>query len=177
MTATPSARGGSHRASRPSFRPGKGARTPSPTTRNNTRRARPWNGASAGSRGGRRVATRYDQYAYRFLGFLYLAGAWIWLKSYLPRSKPFNTLREWLWPYRRSADCPLSSARAASPAAARLCRSDTRTCSSRGSPSRSLGSGTAPAALPPVRRATSTSSAVHVSLNAAPTAAAPIGAA
>ena len=30
---------------------------------------------------GRRVATRYDQYAHRFLGFLYLAGAWIWLKS------------------------------------------------------------------------------------------------
>ena len=32
---------------------------------------------------GRRVATRYDKYAHRFLGFLYLAGAWIWLKSYL----------------------------------------------------------------------------------------------
>ena len=31
----------------------------------------------------RRVATRYDQYAHRFLGFLYLTGAWIWLKSYL----------------------------------------------------------------------------------------------
>ena len=31
----------------------------------------------------RRVATRYDKYAHRFLGFLYLAGAWIWLKSYL----------------------------------------------------------------------------------------------
>ena len=33
--------------------------------------------------GWRRVATRYDQHAYRFLGFLYLAGAWIWLKPYL----------------------------------------------------------------------------------------------
>ena len=28
----------------------------------------------------RRVATRYDQHAHRFLGFLYLAGTWIWLK-------------------------------------------------------------------------------------------------
>ena len=34
-------------------------------------------------KGWRRVATRYDKYAHRFLGFLYLAGAWIWLKSYL----------------------------------------------------------------------------------------------
>ena len=32
---------------------------------------------------GRRVATRYDKYSHRFLGFLYLAGAWIWLKPYL----------------------------------------------------------------------------------------------
>ena len=32
-------------------------------------------------KGWRRVATRYDQYARRCLGFLYLAGAWIWLKS------------------------------------------------------------------------------------------------
>ena len=32
---------------------------------------------------GRRVATRYDQYAHHCLDFLYLAGAWIWLKSYL----------------------------------------------------------------------------------------------
>ena len=32
---------------------------------------------------GRRVATRYDKYAQRFLGFLYLARAWIWLKSCL----------------------------------------------------------------------------------------------
>ena len=31
----------------------------------------------------RRVATRYDQYAHRFLGFLYLAGPGIWLKFYL----------------------------------------------------------------------------------------------
>ena len=28
---------------------------------------------------GRRVATRNDQYAHHFLGFLYLAAAWIWL--------------------------------------------------------------------------------------------------
>ena len=28
-----------------------------------------------------RVATRYDKYAQRFLDFLYLAAAWIWLKS------------------------------------------------------------------------------------------------
>ena len=32
---------------------------------------------------GRRVATCYDKYAHRFLGFLYLVGTWIWLKSYL----------------------------------------------------------------------------------------------
>ena len=31
----------------------------------------------------RRVATRYDKYAHRFLGFLYLAGAWIWMKEKL----------------------------------------------------------------------------------------------
>ncbi len=32
----------------------------------------------------RRVATHYDKYAHRFLGFLYLkSGTWIWLKSYL----------------------------------------------------------------------------------------------
>ena len=29
----------------------------------------------------RRVATRYDKYAHHFLGFLYLAGAWIWMKE------------------------------------------------------------------------------------------------
>ena len=34
-----------------------------------------------GLKQGRRVATRYDKYAQRFLGFLYLAAAWIWLKS------------------------------------------------------------------------------------------------
>ena len=34
-----------------------------------------------GLKHGRRVATRYDQYAHRFLGFLYLAGAWIWMKE------------------------------------------------------------------------------------------------
>ena len=34
-------------------------------------------------KGCRRVAPRYDQYAHRCLGFLYLAGAWIWLQSYL----------------------------------------------------------------------------------------------
>ena len=32
---------------------------------------------------GRRVATRYDPYAHRGLGFRYWAGAWIWLQSYL----------------------------------------------------------------------------------------------
>ena len=32
---------------------------------------------------GRRVATRYGPYAHRFLGFPYLAEAWIWLQSYL----------------------------------------------------------------------------------------------
>ena len=35
---------------------------------------------------GRRVATRYDQYAHHFLGFLYWAGAWIWLKSHIHRT-------------------------------------------------------------------------------------------
>ena len=29
----------------------------------------------------RRVATRYDKHAQRFLGFLYLATAWLWLQS------------------------------------------------------------------------------------------------
>ena len=33
-----------------------------------------------------RVATRYDPYAHRFLDFLYLAAAWIWLQSYLNRT-------------------------------------------------------------------------------------------
>ena len=28
-----------------------------------------------------RVATRYDKYAQRFLGFLYLVAAWLWLQS------------------------------------------------------------------------------------------------
>ena len=32
---------------------------------------------------GHRGATHYDKYAQRFLGFLYLAAAWIWPKSYL----------------------------------------------------------------------------------------------
>ena len=32
---------------------------------------------------GRRVATRYGPYVHRFLGFPYLAEAWIWLQSYL----------------------------------------------------------------------------------------------
>ena len=58
----------------------RGRTYPSPTTRNGTKRAtprgigrlKPW----------RRVATRYDKYAQRFLGFLYLAAAWLWLKSY-----------------------------------------------------------------------------------------------
>ena len=34
-------------------------------------------------KGWRRVAARYDKYAHRFLGFLYRAEAWSWLKSYL----------------------------------------------------------------------------------------------
>ena len=57
----------------------RGRTDPSLTTRNGTGRAtprgigrlKPW----------RRVATRYDKYAQRFLGFLYLAAAWLWLKS------------------------------------------------------------------------------------------------
>ncbi len=35
---------------------------------------------------GRRVATRYDQYAHHFLGFLYLAGAWIGMQSKIHRT-------------------------------------------------------------------------------------------
>ena len=35
---------------------------------------------------GRRVTTRYDKYAHRCLGFLYLAGAWIWMQSKLHRT-------------------------------------------------------------------------------------------
>ena len=34
----------------------------------------------------RRVATRYDKHAHHFLGFLYLAGAWIWLQSHIHRT-------------------------------------------------------------------------------------------
>ena len=34
-------------------------------------------------KGRRRVATRYDKYAHRCLGFLYLAAAWIWLKPHI----------------------------------------------------------------------------------------------
>ena len=62
--------------------PARKGRTNSPTTRNRTRRAMPWHGASAGSRGGGAWLPA-DQYAHRCLGFLYLAGAWIWLQSYL----------------------------------------------------------------------------------------------
>ncbi len=36
-----------------------------------------------GLKQGCRVATCYAPYAHRYLGFLYWAGAWIWLKSYL----------------------------------------------------------------------------------------------
>ncbi len=39
-----------------------------------------------GLKQGRRVATRYDQYAHRCLDFLYLAGAWIWRKSHINRT-------------------------------------------------------------------------------------------
>ena len=34
-----------------------------------------------GLKHGCRVATRYDKYANRFLGFLCSAGAWIWMKE------------------------------------------------------------------------------------------------
>ena len=34
----------------------------------------------------RRVATRYDKYAHHFLGFLYLAGSWIWMQSKINRT-------------------------------------------------------------------------------------------
>ena len=67
-------------APRPSFRPGRGARTPAPErykARNAIERGIGW------LKQGCRVATRYDKYAHRFLGFLYLAGTWLWLKSYL----------------------------------------------------------------------------------------------
>ena len=40
-------------------------------------------------KGWKQVATRYDQYAHRCLGFLYLAdlaGAWIWMESKLHRT-------------------------------------------------------------------------------------------
>ena len=58
--------------------PRKGRTNLSPTPRRNAvERGLGW------LKGWRRVATRYDQHAHRFLGFLYLAGAWIWLKSYL----------------------------------------------------------------------------------------------
>ena len=78
MTATPSARGGRTEAPRPSFRLGRGARTPNPTTRNE------YKARNAVERGlGWLKATRYNPYAHRFLGFLYLAGDWIWLQSYL----------------------------------------------------------------------------------------------
>ena len=37
-------------------------------------------GLGRGLKQGRRVATRYDQYAQQCLGFRYLASAWIWLQ-------------------------------------------------------------------------------------------------
>ena len=83
MRATPSARGGRNGAPRPSFRPGRGARTHQPHD------PEPYKARKAVERGlgwlegWRRAATRYDQYAHWCLGFLYLAGAWIWLQSYL----------------------------------------------------------------------------------------------
>ncbi len=64
------ARGGRGRALRPSFRPGPGARTPSPAPRNGTRRAV---ARGLGLPRGRRVATRHAPYAPRRLDFLYLA--------------------------------------------------------------------------------------------------------
>ena len=77
MTATPSARGGRNGT------PRKGRTNPQPHD------PEPYPARNAIERGlgwlqrGRRVTTRYDQYAHRFLGFLYLAEAWIWLQSYL----------------------------------------------------------------------------------------------
>ena len=65
-------RGGRGRALQPSFRPGPGARTPSPAPRKGTRRA-----VARGLGGlprGRRVATRHDPYAPRRLNFLYVLG-------------------------------------------------------------------------------------------------------
>ena len=79
MTVTPAAPGWRNRTLRPSFRPG------APQLHDPER----YPARNAGEPGigwlkqGHRVATRYDQYAHRCLGFLYLAGAWIWLQSYL----------------------------------------------------------------------------------------------
>ena len=78
MTSTPCAHGWRSRTSRPSFRPGSGARTPSPAPR--TRRATSWNGASAGSNADDAWPPAMP-YAQHCLGFLYWATAWIWLKS------------------------------------------------------------------------------------------------
>ena len=76
MTALPSARGGRNGAPRKGRTNPRHDPEPYPA-RNAIERGLGW------LQRGRRVATRYDQYAHRFLGFLYLAGAWIWLQSYL----------------------------------------------------------------------------------------------
>ncbi len=84
MTAPPSARGWRSGAPRPSFPPGGGRTNPHDPeqcpARNAAERGLSW------LKGWWRVATRYDPYAHRFLDFLYLAAAWIWLQSYLNRT-------------------------------------------------------------------------------------------
>ena len=60
----------------------RGRLNPHPTTRNarnDTRCATAW--GIGGLKPWRRVATRYDKHAQRFLGFLYWAAACLWLKS------------------------------------------------------------------------------------------------
>ena len=57
-------------------------------------------------KGWRRVATRYDKYAHCYLGFLYLAGAWIWLKTYLNTTSNDALTSAWLRLNAKSnADC------------------------------------------------------------------------
>ena len=74
MTATPSARGGRAEAVIPAR---KGRTNPQPHA------LEQYKARNAVERGlGWLKATR-DPYAHRFLGFLYLAGAWIWLQAYL----------------------------------------------------------------------------------------------
>ena len=100
MTATPSARGRAHRGRHSGP---EGAHEPQPhdpeqyKTRNAVERGIGW-----------LKATRYDPYAQWFLGFLYLAGAWIWLKAYLNTTN-FSLARS-ISPVRemvpRRCECP-----------------------------------------------------------------------